>query len=170
MTGRPGPYPPGVALRGIQPRDHAAVLALNDANVPAVSAMGEDRLIELLGLADRADVVDIDGAVAGFVLTFAPGSTYDSPNYRAFSVRYGTDFYYLDRITIDVGARRRGLGTFVYDEIEQVARPYGRLTLEVNTRPPNEVSMTFHRRRGFVEVGTRGDDHAQVALLAKELG
>lgn len=160
----------GPVLRAIEPRDHAAVLALNDANVPAVSAMGEARLTELLGLADRSDVVDVDGEVAGFVLTFAPGSTYDSLNYRAFSARYGTDFYYLDRIAIDERFRRRGLATFVYDEIEAVAHPYGRNTLEVNTEPPNEVSMAFHLGRGYLEVGTRGDDHAQVALLAKELG
>ncbi len=45
--------------------------------------------------------------------------------------------------------------------------PYCRLTLEVNAEPPNEASMAFHLGRGFVEVGTLGDDGKAVALLTE---
>ncbi len=157
------------ALRAIEPRDHTAVLALNAAHVDVLSPMGEDRLHELLALADRADVVDVDGAVAGFVMTFAPGTTYDSRHYVEFTRRYGSAFYYLDRVAIDTAFRRRGLASLVYDEIEGVAAPYSRLTLEVNAVPPNEASMAFHLARGFIEVGTLGDETKAVALLTKEL-
>lgn len=153
----------------MEPRDHAAVLALNAAHVDALAPMDETRLRELLDLVDRADVVDVDGAVAGFVFTFGPGTAYDSPNYRAFTDRYGSDFYYLDRIAIDTGFQRRGLASFVYDEIEKVAAPYSRLTLEVNTVPANDGSLAFHAARGFVAVGTRGDEAKAVALMSKEL-
>ena len=144
-------------LRSISPQDVAAVLELNALNVWALSPMDEDRLIRLLGWADRGDVLDVAGEVAGFVLTFAPGTDYDSANYRAFGELYGGDFYYLDRIVIGDRFRRRGLASVVYDELESVAAPYRRLTLEVNTVPPNEVSMAFHLNRGYVEVARLGD-------------
>lgn len=157
-------------LRAISPQDVAAVLDLNAHNVSALSPMDEDRLMLLLDRADRGDVVDVGGEVAGFVLTFAPGTDYDSANYRAFGERFGADFYYLDRIVIGDRFRRQGLASFVYDELEEIAAPYRRLTLEVNTVPPNEVSMAFHRSRGYDEVGRLDDgDGKQVALLSKDL-
>ncbi len=158
-------------LRPVEPRDHAAVLALNDLYVELLSPMDELRLRELLGMVDRADVVDVNGAVAGFVFTFGPGSAYDSANYREFSTRFDADFYYLDRIAIDESFRRRGLASFVYDEVERVAAPYSRLTLEVNTEPPNEASLAFHARRGYLQVGALAvEGDKAVALMSKELG
>ena len=41
----------------------------------------------------------------------------------------------------------------VYDEIEARARLAPVMCLEVNLDPPNEPSLAFHRRRGYVEVG-----------------
>lgn len=156
-------------LRRIEPRDHAAVLRLNDSNVELLSPLTEERLLQLLPVLHRADVLDVDGEVAGFVFTFGPGTDYDSLNYLAFAERYGEAFYYLDRIVIDDAFRRRGLGSFVYDAVERDAAAYSRLALEVNTVPPNEGSMAFHLARGFVEVGTLGDDTKAVALMVKEM-
>ena len=42
--------------------------------------------------------------------------------------------------------RRRGLGGFVYDEVERVAAPYGRLALEVNLVPRNDAVAGVPRR------------------------
>ncbi|HSE54194.1 MAG TPA: GNAT family N-acetyltransferase [Nocardioidaceae bacterium] len=156
-------------LRRIEPADHVQVLALNEANVEALAPMDEDRLLELDKIADRFDVIDVDGGFGGFVITFAPGSAYDSENYRWFAERHDRDFYYLDRIVLAGSHRRQGLGSFVYDEIEQVARPYGRLALEVNLVPRNLVSLAFHDRRGYVEVGRLGDESHLVSLMEKRL-
>ncbi len=156
-------------LRDIEPRDHATVLDLNERNVEALAPMDEDRLAELLGLVDRGDVIDVDGAVAGFVFTFGPEATYDSPNFLAFRSRFGRAFYYLDRIVIADPFRRQGLASVVYAEMERLAAPYGRLALEVNAVPPNVVSLAFHRSRGYQEVGRLGGATAQVALMTKEL-
>jgi uncharacterized protein len=156
-------------LRRINPADHEQVLALNEANVVKLAPMDEARLIELDGLADRFDVLEVDGEFGGFVITFAPGSAYDSENYRWFTDRYDGHFYYLDRIVLADTHRRQGLGTFVYDEVEQVARRYGRLTLEVNLVPRNDASLAFHDRRGYVEVGQLGDPQHLVALMEKRL-
>ena len=155
-------------LRPVNDRDVADVLALNERNVVALAPMDEPRLHELRGLADRFDVIDVDGAFGGFVVTFAPGTSYDSENYRWFSDR-GDDFYYLDRIVLHEDVRRRGLGGFVYDEVERTAAPHGRLTLEVNLVPRNEPSLLFHERRGYVEVGRLGDGQHLVSLMEKRL-
>lgn len=156
-------------LRPVSYDDHADVLALNAANVVKLAPMDEDRLEQLQQWADRFDVVEVDGRFGGFVITFAPGSPYDSENYRWFGERHGDRFYYLDRIVLAVEHRRRGLGTFVYDEIERVARRYGRLALEVNLVPRNDASLAFHDRRGYVEVGQLGDHDHLVAMMEKQL-
>lgn len=156
-------------LRPLDVRDHGAVLDLNQRNVVALAPMDEERLEEIAHQADRFDVIEVDGELGGFVVTFGPLSTYDSENYRWFAERHDRDFYYLDRIVLAESHRRRGLGSFVYDEIETVARPYGRLTLEVNLVPRNDISLTFHDRRGYVEVGRLGDDQHLVSLREKRL-
>jgi predicted GNAT superfamily acetyltransferase len=157
-------------LRPITSRDVAAVLALNEADVDLLAPMDAARLVQLREWAHRADVVLAGGEVAGFVLTFAPGTAYDSPNYRWFAQRYGTGFHYLDRIVLDPRFRRLGLGSAVYDAVERDAVHAGRLALEVNLEPPNEGSLAFHRRRGFAEVGRLGSPGKVVSLMAKEVG
>lgn len=156
-------------LRRLQDVDVEQVLDLNLRNVEALAPMDEPRLRELEVIADRFDVIDVEGQFGGFVVTFRPGTTYDSPNYRWFTDRYAERFYYLDRIVLTGPFRRRGLGSFVYDELEAVAAPYDRLVLEVNLVPPNESSLAFHGRRGFTEVDRLGDPAKLVSLMAKEL-
>ena len=156
-------------LRPVSYDDHTDVLALNDANVVKLAPMDESRLRQLQQWADRFDVIEVDGAFGGFVVTFGPGSPYDSENYRWFSERHGDRFYYLDRIVLADEHRRQGLGTFVYDEVERAARRYGRLALEVNLVPRNDASLAFHDRRGYVEVGRLGDHDHLVAMMEKQL-
>jgi predicted GNAT superfamily acetyltransferase len=129
--------------------------------------MDEDRLRLRETWADRFEVHDHQLAFAGLVFNFAPGTPYDSENYRWFAERHTSGFYYLDRIVLHESVRRQGLGTFVYDEIERVAARHGRLALEVNLVPRNDASLAFHAARGYVEVGTLGDQTHLVALMEK---
>ena len=156
-------------LRPIHDDDVPIVLALNERDVELLSPLDETRLDQLRRWADRADVIDVGGAVAGFVLTFGAGTDYDSANYLWFTQRFGAGFAYLDRIVIAEQFRRRGLGRFVYDELEALALPSGRMALEVNVEPPNEGSLAFHGGRGYAELGRRGDPGHVVALMVKEL-
>jgi predicted GNAT superfamily acetyltransferase len=156
-------------LRPITTDDHDFVLDLNHRHVDLLAPMDRLRLEELLALAHRADVIEDDGERAGFVLTFHGGTVYDSENFAWFRERYGEGFYYLDRVVLDDRFRRRGLGAAAYDEIERTAAPYGRMVLEVNLDPPNEPSLAFHRGRGYVDVGSRGEPGHQVAMLLKDL-
>jgi uncharacterized protein len=155
------------SLRPATDADVAAILALNARNVVKLAPMDAARLDELRGLADRVDVLDVDGGFGGFVITFGPGTTYDSDNYRWFTDRHGDGFYYLDRIVLHEDFRRQGLGGFVYDEVEAIARKHGRMALEVNLVPRNDASLAFHRARGYVEVGRLGDEDHLVSLLEK---
>ncbi|QIX25323.1 GNAT family N-acetyltransferase [Nocardioides sp. JQ2195] len=152
-------------LRPITADDHAFVLDLNQRNVELLSHLDEPRLAQLVEWADRADVIEHDGRRAGFVLTFAPGTDYDSENYVWFGERFGDRFYYLDRIVLDDGFRRAGLGRAAYDELERHAAAYGRMVLEVNVEPPNQPSLDFHHGRGYVELARLGGEK-QVALMA----
>jgi predicted GNAT superfamily acetyltransferase len=156
-------------LRPIEDDDVPAVLRLNERNVELLAPMDRRRLDQLTAWALRADVIDVDGAAAGFVITFGPGTAYDSPNYQWFSDHYRGDFHYLDRIVLDDRFRRLGLGTAVYDQLEREAAPVGRMALEVNVEPPNPASLAFHAGRGYVEVGRLGQPGKTVMLLAKDL-
>lgn len=155
-------------LRPVTDADAPDVLALNERNVTALAPLGEDRFAQLRGWSDRFDVLESDGAFAGFVVTFAAGTPYDSENYRWFTDRHGEHgFYYLDRIVLHEDFRRQGLGGFVYDALETVAARHGRMALEVNLVPRNDASLAFHERRGYVEVGRLGDAAHLVALMEK---
>jgi len=156
------------SLRPITPADHDDVLALNERHVELLAPLDRPRLLELISWADHADVIDVDGAFAGFVVTFTAGSPYDGENFAWFSERYD-DFCYLDRVVLHEDFRRRGLGSLVYDELEGgCGRPV--FALEVNLDPPNDPSLAFHRARGYAEVGQRDSGGHLVSLLAKRLG
>jgi predicted GNAT superfamily acetyltransferase len=155
-------------LRPLRDADVADVLALNEANVRMLAPLDEPGLRRLQRLADRFDVLEVDGEFAGFVVTMTAGGEYDSPYYSWFSENVD-GFYYLDRIVLDPRHRRMGFGRFVYDDVEQTAASYGRMCLEVNLIPRNDASLAFHAARGYVELDRLGDDEHLVSLMEKPL-
>lgn len=156
-------------LRPLEDADVPVAHELNESHVPMVGPADHARIDYLRRLCDRFDVIEVDGHVGGLVVTFLPGSDYDSANYRWFSERLGNDFYYLDRVVVDASVRRRGVAGRVYDDLEAVAAAYGRMALEVNLVPRNDPSLAFHAQRGYVEVGQRGDPDHLVSMLTKQL-
>ena len=156
-------------LRPYESTDADAVLALNQANLDAVGWLDAERLEWLVGLADSSLVAADDDVLAGFAITLAPGTAYDSLNYAWFAQRYD-EFSYLDRIVVAPAYRRSGVGSLIYDAAEGQARRQGRLTAEVYVKPPNEPSLAFHRRRGYAEVGRLEQANGKTcSMLAKEL-
>jgi predicted GNAT superfamily acetyltransferase len=157
-------------IRPVTAADLDAVHALNAAEVPKVGDVDVARLAALLDWADLALLAEDAQGLLGFVLAMAPGVAYDSANYRWFEAR-GTAHLYVDRVAVDVRGRRRGVGTRLYDAVEARARQTGRaeVTCEVNLEPRNEVSLAFHARRGFAEVGTLDHGDHRVAMLARTL-
>jgi uncharacterized protein len=151
-------------LRAATPEDEDHILAWNEADVHFLAPMDRPRLAYLRARASGVEIVDVEGAAAGFVITFVEGSDYDSENYAWFSARRPR-FHYVDRIVIDPAHRGRGLARRVYAAL--AARfPDRPLLAEVNYAPPNPVSLAFHRSFGFEEVGRLGDRSYGVVLLS----
>ena len=63
--------------------------------------------------------------------------------------------------------RGRKLADLLYDDFEKFARErvIRHLTCEVNAEPPNPVSLRFHERRGFKEVGREEYAGKTVSML-----
>lgn len=162
------------AIRELRSADLDQVLEINQANTPEVGSVDSERLAFLFDEAAIALAAVDSDAVLGFVLVLAPGSTYDSVNYRWFADR-GDDIMYLDRIAVDVKHRGLGQGRMLYsavfDRIEADHPEIARLGLEVNVEPPNPASMAFHRKLGFEEVGRQRTPYgAVVSLMESAVG
>lgn len=158
-------------IRDVDASDLDAVLSLNQSEVPHVGSVDLDRMNWFADNAAYFRIAETDEGIAGFLVGFRPGTSYQSPNYRWFCDRYD-DFAYVDRVAIAAFARRTGLASRFYDDFAAAMPPsVGVLTCEVNVRPPNESSMTFHTRLGFRQVGTleSRDGAKAVALLLKDL-
>lgn len=161
------------AIRPVTAADLDAVRRLNAANVPAVGPLDEDRLALFTTEAEAFWVAaDDGGGVVALFVGLLAGHDYASPNYRWFGQRR-RHFAYVDRVAIAPQARGTGLADDLYDQWEAVAIAAGApvVCAEVNIRPPNPRSMSFHQRRGFVpvdELAPYGDDQ-RVAMLEKEL-
>jgi len=140
----------GIVIRDMTINDLDVVYAINEENVTAV---GQETLDDLRAIFDVCSVnlvAEIDGRVRGFCMVMPPGVDYGSPNYLYFCERH-EDFVYLDRVAITADSQGRGIGPMLYREVERrTTAPW--FALEVNVKPPNEGSMRFHVREGFVEV------------------
>ena len=149
-------------IRAMEERDLARVLHINQNARPALGDLDAHRLRELVGWAAHALVVD-EGEVQAFVLALEPAQPYTSSNYLWLEARLD-DHVYVDRIGVAEGARGRGLGSQLYAALRARAGDR-RITCEVNTRPPNEGSIRFHRRHGFVGIGRQQTEGGKKEVL-----
>jgi predicted GNAT superfamily acetyltransferase len=81
-------------------------------------------------------------------------------------------FVYLDRIAVLPEFRRYGIGRRFYTAlVDEYTGRWPLLTCEVNTRPRNDTSLSFHHSIGFREVGQQDTDGGSktVSLLALRL-
>ena len=140
--------------RPITDGDLKAIRTLNNDAYPAVPKTTTEELQELIGKASWGMAAWRDGEIAGFIFCFSPGADYDSENYRYFERHYDSHFY-IDRIVLAKAHRGSGLGLSLYNKVfaEAKDRGFGYVTCEVNLDPPNPVSIAFHHRMGFEDVG-----------------
>ncbi len=151
--------------------DYGAIVALNEAALPHVSRMSRDALTHLHREAFCLRVARADDALAGFLLTLTEAAQYESRNFIWFRERYER-FVYIDRIVVAEEWRGHGIGRALYTDLEVwAARHCGWLTCEVNLRPPNPGSMTFHHAFGFREIGQQDteDGAKRVCMQVKPL-
>jgi len=153
-------------LRAAKKSDWPAILRLNEESVHFLSPMDEAKLAMWSAAASYLRVVEQGGTVAAFLLAFRKGDDYAGVNFAWFAARYD-DFLYVDRVVVAPDFRGQKLADLLYDDIEAFARARGipRATCEVNAEPPNPVSLRFHERRGFREVGREGYAGKTVSML-----
>jgi predicted GNAT superfamily acetyltransferase len=117
-------------------------------------------------------VLEEDGRVAAFILTFCADAEYDSPNFLWFKSRYPS-FLYIDRLVVRRDSQGKGCGKALYQDLMAycLEQRLPRITCEVDILPPNPVSLRFHRAHGFEEVGSQWpyDGKKQVALMEKHV-
>lgn len=159
----------GLATTG----DYPGILALNEAAVPNVNSIDAGVLENLheqsLLLAVARDTAADDPAIAGFLLALPETATYGSINFGYFKSRY-PNFAYVDRVVVNAGYRRGGIGRQLYAFLIESAQRKERITCEVNVRPPNPVSLSFHTSLGFAAVAEQDTEGGakRVALMVRE--
>jgi len=158
-------------IRDVSDADLDAVLSLNQSEVPHVGSVDLEKMRWFATNASYFRVAMSEDELAAYLVGFRPGTGYTSPNYLWFCDNYD-DFAYVDRIAVAKFARRSGIASRLYDDFAAaLPRTVGIMTCEVNVRPPNESSMTFHQRLGFEQVGSlvSDDGNKEVSMLARDL-
>ena len=83
----------------------------------------------------------------------------------------GSHVNYVDRIAIDTSARRQRIGEALYEAaFAACAGRYEAIGCEVNRLPPNPGSLRFHKRLGFVEVGSQAFVPGEKEVIYLERG
>lgn len=156
-----------MGLRQATVKDYQAILKLNEDLVHFLSPMDEHLLAELHRQSELTQVIEENGKIVAFLIVMREGKQYSSENYLWFSKQY-PKFLYVDRIVVDPDYHHRGYGKLMYRQVFSHARRTNIpvVTAEVNIRPPNPVSLAFHKKEGFEEVGTQWLQGKQVSLLA----
>ena len=163
-----------IQIRNVAEDDLPVIFELNERAIPLVNSLSIETFRWFAQSAAYFRVAEIDQKIAGFLIAIRPDTDYDSQYFGWFCQRYAS-FLYVDRIVIAEGARRRGVGFALYNDLENYAlRLSYSLATDVYSDPPNETSLTFHAKYGFKQVGTQiveEDDGAhQVAKFLKQVG
>ena len=142
---------------------------LNQANVPEVGSVKTfNDFINLLELSDDILLSYTDKKMTGFVVCFYEKSNYSSLNYKYFLKNYN-DFLYIDRIAISKKNRRLGIGSALYKKlIEKYRKTKSIICCEVNIEPINTISLNFHSRFNFYEVGEKDFLSHKVRYLVRK--
>ena len=134
------------AIRTIEPSDIETIVELNQDALEGVGPLDHESAASLVDKAEQALVVDVDGDIAGFVITLPMGADYDSSRYRWFEDRLD-EYTYLDRIVVSGDFRRQGIASHLYDAIE------GDKPVALEIYDTNDVSLAFHHGRGYEQIG-----------------
>lgn len=158
-----------ITLRDVTDADLDVLLALNQADSPALGSLDRARLAALVDMAAAAVTTERAQAL---LLVLGPGADYRSLNYRWFDGRF-RNYLYVDRIVVAPSLRGGGVGAAMYEHLVAIGRARGaaRILCEVNVHPPNPRSVTFHEAVGFRRSGIRsgGPDGKTVAMMTMHL-
>jgi uncharacterized protein len=147
------PNQPIVQIQNLHASDIASILSLNNAHAAETSYLDEFGIAALLRTAFYARGTD-RGSTA-FLIAFDHYAPYMNPNFQWFKDRRES-FVYIDRVIVAETSRGFGIGRKLYLDLFAVAKQAGheRVVCEVNIRPPNPASDTFHAVMGFTSIGS----------------
>lgn len=157
-------------IRAARQQDSDAILAINAEGQPGVSALTRPDLASSFAAA-QVWVVEGTAGITGYLIAYTPDVVYDGEEFAWFQRRYPS-FLYIDQVAVARQQRGASFGFQLYQAAERLAREQHLFSLvcEVNLDPPNPVSLAFHQRNGFQEVGVLDtQDGRKVALLRKPL-
>jgi predicted GNAT superfamily acetyltransferase len=159
-----------IRIRDVTFDDFPEILKLNQGAVPQVNTVDLDALRWFEHKAAYFRVAEAGDTLVGFLIAFAHDSGYPSKYFGWFCDRYDR-FIYVDRVIVTESARRKRVAWRLFEDVERVA--WGRgfpLVSDVYSRPPNQVSLSFHDKYGFQQVGSQQvDDGArEVVKFLKE--
>jgi predicted GNAT superfamily acetyltransferase len=162
-----------ISIRAMIATDAPHVLRINAASRPGVAPLSAEELARLLALPNEHLVAteDDDSALA-YLLAFHREAPYDGEEFLVLRSAITEAFIYIDQVAVAAGHNGHGLGRALYGELERIA---GRhrirvLCCEVNTKPSNPYSLTFHKKLGFSFLASLAVlDGREVELLTKVL-
>ena len=142
-----------VSVRPFQDDNCAFVLRLNKENCDVLIPMGDEELRFLCDNSELFDVVYVDDTPAGFIVALGEGiKEYDYKSYKWFGENY-SGFLYIDQVVIDEKYWGKGLGPCLYQKVFEHANKTGVEIIAVAITADNEVSLNFHAKMGFRNVG-----------------
>ena len=147
----PHPLTHGIAPLNREGPGLDRLLALNNAHAAELSWLEMAEFERLIAQAFAAYRI---GETDAFLLAFSQDADYRSPNFLWFQERFPC-FVYVDRVLVAPHARGKGLARQLYVRLFEAALHAGHALVgcEVNKRPPNPASDSFHAALGFHEVG-----------------
>jgi predicted GNAT superfamily acetyltransferase len=159
-------------LKNVDREDIETVVRINKAGQPGVCALSSSEITQHHEHATLFCVLMNEGQPAGYVIAYGSDKSYSGEEFNWFVKNVGDSFLYIDQIAIDANHRASGLGSHLYAELKSYAykNQYPYLVCEVNLEPPNPVSMAFHQKNGFVQVGQlHVSDGRTVALMQMQV-
>ncbi len=162
-----------LSIRNLILSDCIAILQINAESVPGVAALDESEFVRLMAMPNHHVAIESPNhLVVGYALAFNSNAPYDGEEFQIFQRKLLKPFIYIDQVATRIDSRRMGIGSAIYDALENEARLCDASTLccEVNIDPPNPESMAFHQKRGFSQSEILATaDGRRVALLIKDV-
>jgi predicted GNAT superfamily acetyltransferase len=131
------------------------LVEINHSGLPFVNPLDDSRAQWLIENSSLARMAILNGKVAGVLVVLSENPGLISEYLQWFCERYG-NFLYIDRVIVSAWARDQGVAKRLYREVDQVAMEKSlAIATEVYSDPPNLVSLSFHQKMGFEEIGTQ---------------
>ena len=139
---------------------------INQDNTPEVGSLESiEDLSHLIEMSSMNFFILENDEIIGFAICFRENTIYQSLNYKFFCEKEDK-FIYIDRVVVDSKHRRNGSASYLYKHLSYLAKLENiPICCEVNTKPRNDISINFHTKHGFKDVGEQNfDDHSVVYL------